>query len=261
MKLKLFFSITIIAIWSCTQRSGNDNEIKDSTSVNDSNVERKEVKEEKDTSVTVTFKDYQKPGLILQGNYKTYSEQIKVIGKINVPEIKALQIIQISETKHPQHTNVDYCKWANYLKVVYNEDTLILFGEKVLEINEEYSNINLKTKNVKLLIAGNFLTKSSDEEGLTGCDEYSYLIIENKNGFYSLVNAPKRDNYYPYEYAVLFDNDGIGEEITNLETNEDTIKLKIDVIYQEGSGSYNYKIYPSSTQWKSFETDRITKYD
>jgi hypothetical protein len=249
---------TILVVFGCRQKTAKDPGTKNMDSiqvVSDSKIEPDKIPKT-DTSVIVNFFDHNKEGLILPGEYKKYSDKIEVIGRFSISKIEKLRIIQISESKHPQTTHADYCDWANYVKVIYRNDTLVLFGRNVLEITSNYDKLNLKSHKVELLIAEDFLMKTSDTDGLTGCDEYKNLIIKSDEDSFSFIEQPARENKSPYVHAVLYNNEGLGEEIKKVKINNDTIILSINEIYQDGTGTYKLNIYFDKDGWKSFDTDR-----
>lgn len=108
--------------------------------------------------------------------------------------------------------------------------------------------------------ASDFTMKAVNEEGLTGCDAFSYIVIQENDENFTLIYPPDPENY-PYPCAVLQQTDGISEGIENVSTMDNTLYVSILISYQEGSGSYTLKVYRAGSFWKSEETDRIRTYE
>lgn len=234
-------------------------EIPDTTDAIVEYDETEPVKISKDTAVLASFVYFEHDGLLLPSEYKLYNDIGEVVGRIRVDSISEVKILKKSEGKHPQLTNQDYCEWANYIELVYNKDTLIVFGNTVLNISSTEENLTVGTKKIDLIIAENFTVEAGDEEGLTGCDDFSYLVVKTLPNEYSLI-YPYEAKKNPYlKYAVLIHDEGMSEEIDDIQGSNDTLILKIDVGYQDGSGEYNLKIFKSGT-WKFRESDRKTEY-
>jgi len=246
--MNMFNKAFIFAFWgiliSCNQSVTNhDISVIDSSQAIDSN----KLAGAKDTNVVVSFLKYYKSGLLLPGKYKTYNAQIVSNGELSVDKIQELSIIEKSKNKHPHISGEDYCKWSNYLKIVYSSDTLIVFGNNVLEITSEYKELKLTSDTIALLLANNFTMEAADDDGLTGCDDFSYIVVESSSDEYELI------------YKITHD-EGMNEYIKNINISGDTVKLNIQIGYQEGTGSYNLNIFRES-EWTYFESDRQRKFE
>lgn len=163
----------------CGQNSNNAGNPNDSIKANLIENNTSNTKLQKDTSVVAKFMDYHNNGLILPADYKLYNENIKVIGNTRIKSIKQIKILQKTKDKYPQMTNVDYCDWANYLKIINDGDTIIVFGKNVLETSAFKENLKLKSVTIDLVLAEDFSMKAEDDKGTTGCNDFSYMDISD----------------------------------------------------------------------------------
>ena len=100
----------------------------------------------------------------------------------------------------------------------------------------------------------------SPKQGVNITEISKLYVINSKRGLFSLIYSQNSGKDSNSEFAVLTHNSGIGEEIKNIKITGDTLILKIDAIYQEGTGSYKVKIF-HSTKWTFIESNRMRKYE
>ena len=96
--------------------------------------------------------------------------------------------------------------------------------------------------------------EASMDKELTGCDCFSYFVVGTNKDSYSLI-YPKEPNNNSSNFAYLAHDDGASEQIANISIRADTLLVKIEAGYQEGSGEYRFKIYKSE-RWTFIITDR-----
>jgi hypothetical protein len=102
---------------------------------------------------------------------------------------------------------------------------------------------------------------ASDEDGLTGCDDYSLLVLlNNKKKQYSLMKYPKNEDIHgeaANKFASLFHDDGSEEKIYKVTVKQDTLVIGIKAIYQEGGSVFNLKAKLSDELPETRISDRI----
>lgn len=211
--------------------------------------------EEINLKPNAVFKTAKKRGIILPGDHYAYNEALTKIKEITVSEIEEVPILRKTEKKRPNKRRQDYCKWSNYVEIMYNEEPLIIFGEKLLSISSS-DNYTLDNYNIHLIIGENFTMEAADEDGLTGCDDYSDIIIK-ANGTYSfLLEGDSKSDVT----KVFYHNDGIYEDIEQTYVKNDTLIAEINQSFQEGTGQYTLKIFYDNG-WKSLEFEKTRNYD
>lgn len=208
---------------------------------------------EADTIVTQLIK-YEKDGLLLPDAYTRYDNSFNQIGKLTVDSISAIKILEKSMQKHPEFAEEHYCNHLNIVKAVYRQDTLIISGKSLLEITFMKTKKLGSNQLVTVLLAENFTPGAMSDEGLTGCDEYSYIILRPENENYTLVEAA--NNEQSGTAAILRSDAGMHEEIEHIKLDADTVILDISVQYHEGGAKYKLKIY-KDTSWRFFKSDRM----
>jgi hypothetical protein len=249
---KIAFIAVSLILFGCSQ-NGSEKEVL----MNDSLIEAdiNGIHDDSSMSAAVEFIPFNKKGLMLPGKFKIFNDNLTVKGEFSVDKIKEVIIAEISINKHPQTEGEQYCDWSNFLKIIYQNDTLMVFGSNVLEINSEEKDLKAGKEIISVLVASNFTMECADEEGLTGCDDFSYLIVKSGNNEYSLIFTGTPDDKNSPETAILAHDEGMSESIENTACSGDTVKLFIKVGYQDGEGSYTLNIFKQN-KWMYLESDR-----
>ena len=102
---------------------------------------------------------------------------------------------------------------------------------------------NEENEKFSIFTITNFEMGAGDEEGLTDCDDFSYLLIfDKKNTKYLTITAPKnQENHSNERYASLLHDDGEEDKIYSVKAIKDSLIVGIKVSYQEGYGSFYLK--------------------
>jgi hypothetical protein len=202
------------------------------------------LEEKKEVSKTI-FEKYSKEGILLIGNINLFNENLKQIGKLKIDENSKVQILEKTVELFNIEKSKEYCLKSNFLKINYKGNDYIVFGREVYEINkiEKLDFQNEKNDAFSIFSITSFEMGASDEDGLTGCDDFSYLIIlEKKSKKYSTIMAPKeQEKILNEKFANLLHDDGSEEKIYSAKVIKDSLILGIKISYQEGYGSYNLK--------------------
>ena len=258
-KMKTLLCIsTLLLLISCGQKNSNQTAkthesavvtFADNLKVSDNNIE---------------LKKYVADGLFLKGEFSIFDNTLKKIGKLQITEIESTQILERSSKIYNIDGNTDNCQKAFFVKVKFKNKDYILFGKDIYEIdNKQTFNIfNTKKEKLTLFPVKNFVMGASDEEGLTGCDEFSILVLYNSTlKLYSLIKFPKNGNVdevaFKPKYAMIIDDDRAGEKIYKVSMTHDTLVIGIKAIYQEGGSVYNLKTKLSTDFPNSEITDTI----
>ncbi len=248
----------IVALVSCNQPVSNDNE--NNTEQPDSNLQPQTYDEEENPesdSLEMAYFDSQGvdmvvedfDGIMLDKTFNLYDKDLNKTGQIKVDKLTPVKILQKTEKK-PEEEGQDYCDWANYVQLIYNNDTITVFGANVLEIKSS-QDVQLSSSTVSLILADDFTVGASDDEGLTGCDDFSYLIIKSGNTFSFINNAEASD------VATFAHDEGMSEEIESITTKNDTIEAKVSVSHQDGGGEYDLKIFKDNNTWQFIKGEEV----
>lgn len=236
--MKQVLSIFILLlILSCGNKSENktekESEIKTDTLSNSTN-EKEETK--------ITFEKYTKDGILLNGEITLFDDKLNKIGKIEIKEISKVQILEKSTNIYNIESSKDYCLKSNFIKINYKSKNYTIFGREIYEINdkEKFDFQNEKKENFTIFPITNFEMGGSDDDGLTSCDDFSYLVVYNKtNNKYSTISSPKnQENHSNEKFANLLHDDGSEEKIYHVKMVKDSLILGIKVSYQEEYGSF-----------------------
>ena len=199
-------------------------------------------------------------GLILKGTHNLYDNKLNIIRQININKISEVTILSVTKFERPKikvrkqtQENFwnEYCNWANFLKVIYKNEEVIVFGGNILQINRSEYKL-FKGKNISFFFAENFLTKTGTLiHELSGC-AYSNNIVIKYDQNYSLIH----NNESKKEDVLTFDDNEYGSEhISSLIINKDTIFSKVEQSFQEGVGEYKLKIFNNNHDWKFIKYD------
>lgn len=211
----------------------------------------------------VEFEKYQAAGIIIYQNNRLFDENLNEIGQIYSKGFEKVQILERTKKMHNLKNSSEDCEKAYFIKIKYNNQDCIIFGKEVFEINPEqiFSFQNLNGEKFSLFPVTNFEMGASDENGLTGCDDYSILIIENKaKRTFTSINYPINGTNHTIQKlkkAVLIHDEGSNEIIQNVSTKNDTLVIAIKSIYQEGGSSFNLKTTFKDNFSKSIITEKI----
>ena len=256
MKTLLCTSIFLLFI-SCQSKHNNKSAELIST-VTDKIVTPPTVTENK-----VEFKKHVADGMFLIGNVHTYNDDLKSTEKLQIDTISTVQILELSSKMYNIEGKPDKCDKAYFVKVKFQDKDYIVFGQDVYEINNTQKFQTQTDKNVNLSIfpITNFEMGASDEIGLSGCDDFSLLMLQFgiKNHF-TLMKYPMNEDIHgesAHKYATLFHDDGADEKIYKVMAIQDTLIIGIKAIYQMGGSVFNLKVSFSNPFPETRISDRV----
>lgn len=234
---KLSFLLALFCIVSCSNKKESKATPTSETKTELTNSENKEVKP--------IFEKHLKDGIILNGQVKLFDEKLNQIGKLDVKEISKIQILEKSSSIYNIDNSTDYCLKSNFIKIKYKGNDYIVFGKDAYAIDEDnkYDFTNNDQKFSVFSIANFEMGAYGSEDGSTGCDDFSLLIIYNKNHQkYSTLAIPENQEYKSNtKFANLIHDDGSMEDVYNAKVVNDSLIMGIKISYQEGYGSYFLK--------------------
>lgn len=237
--MRTFLYILIILVISCNVQ----NKPSIQTQINKTDSVAKSAKLDEEMPV---FENYEHEGLFLVDTFELLDNSLKPVKKLSIDKIVPVKIIARSKNKHFRNQNDNDCLKANYLKISYDDKTYIVFGRFVYETDLQKYSVTIKDSKFEILSVKNFEMGAADEDGLTGCDDYSIMVIKRlEDNNYSLIQNPKERKPYTGEYcdyAVLLHDEGGNEKIYNVSSKEDSISILIKAYYQEGGGSYRFNV-------------------
>lgn len=238
---KLIFISTLLTLLACKKETN--------TQLAQTNVA--------DTVQSISFQTVNSEGILFKGEAEIYDEFENNIYRINIAKAEKVKIVGISAQQYNLKGNNDICEKANFVKIIRNNKELILFGKRIYLVDK--ANIYPFTSannNYNVLAVENFQMDAGNEEGLTGCEDYKYLILENisKKSFSKIpFKANKSDIYRTSSYyAILYNDDMSGDSIYKSHIEQDTLALAVKSFYQEGGAAYLLKIVISNNDFYSF---------
>ncbi len=204
------------------------------------------------TKLPVVFEKISQRGLILSGTHTIYDKKLKKVSQLTVDKIGELYITKKTIHRRPKQKGQDYCKWTNYVEVIYGREKFILSGEKILSVLES-KKVTLNTKEVGLLIAKNYAVKAEDDNGFTFCNnDYRDVLIKEHKEYSFLKHQPNSGEKNKGE-KVFMNDEVLFEKISNIEAKKDTIIVNMNQKFKEGKGTYKLKLFKDS-DWKYVET-------
>ena len=101
---------TLLLILSCGNKTEKKSEIKTDTLSNSTN--------QKEDS-KITFVEYTKDGILLNGEITLFDDNLNKIGKIEIKEVSKVQILEKSTNIYNIENSEDYCLKSNFIKINY----------------------------------------------------------------------------------------------------------------------------------------------
>jgi hypothetical protein len=188
------------------------------------------------------FKKYSKDGILLTGRLPVFDEKFHKIKEIEIKEISKIKILEKSTSIYNIDNSNDYCLKSNFMKVEYKDKNYILFGRDVYEIDEsEIFDFTNNDEKLSLFSVANFeMGAYGGEDGSTGCDDFSLLMILNKNNqkYFTLAIPENQEYKSNTKFANLIHDDGSMENVYHATVLNDSLIMGIKISYQEGYGSY-----------------------
>lgn len=253
----LIYILTLLLLISCGQKTNNST-TESKIIKNDSIVKISNLTESK-----IEFKRYVVDGIVLKGDFRTFDNDKHIKEKLKVDQMAFVQILEKSTKMYNIEGKTDNCEKAFFLKVKYLDKEYTVFGQDVYEINKQqkFCTQNEKQEKLTLFPITNFEMGASDEDGLTGCDDYSLLVLQNeKENKYILMKYPNNEDVHgkaTNKYASLFHDDGSEEKIYKLTVKQDTLVIGIKATYQEGGSVFNIKAKLSGDFPETSISDRV----
>lgn len=184
----------------------------------------------------VEFVKHQRDGIIINQNNRLFDENLNEIGSIYSLGFEKVQIVGMTKKRYNLKNSTDPCEKAYFVKIRYTGKECIIFGKEIFEINEQqlFRFQNTKGDAFCIFPVTNFEMGASDDNGLTGCHDYSVLIIANEkeNSFHPIkIEANKN--------AQLLHDDSANEQMYRVSIQKDTLIIGIKAFYQEGGSAFN----------------------
>lgn len=259
MRTSLYFLIAVLFI-SCGQKTKNSTIESEAIEI-DTIFKTSSLTENK-----IEFNKFVVDGIFLKGKIRLFDNNLKFKEYLEIDEIKPIQIFEKSTKMYNVGEDTENCNKAFFIKVKFQGKDLTVFGQDVYEIKNQnsFSTQNEKNEKLTLFPITNFKMGSEGEIGLTGCDDYSLLVLlnENKND-YTLMQYPDKEDLRKtneYKYAIIHHDDLCQDKIYKLSIQHDTLIVGIKSIYQIGGSIFNLKVKLSGELPKTTITDRI-RYD
>lgn len=252
--IKTIYYIVPLLLLSCSKE--RNNETSSASNLDSVNRINEKIRRFQNLWATVEFDSVSSDGYILPANeVNIYLEDdsTTLINVIQIDSIQPIHISGISRKKMPEMLNDDYCKWANLIRGHFKDEekaaffgqTKIISGKFAYEILKKHK-VLWKKDTIEILEASNFDMESADEDGITGCDNFRILLIKSGESRINLVAwDDERKLKNDHRYARLYNSDGVGDEVTKVESISDTINIQIYSSFQEGYGTSTLKIFAS----------------
>lgn len=232
--MKKIFSLLILFAFltNCDKKTNENNQAIDNSS-DSLNIHKNE-----GTALNLKFVNHSKNGILLSGTYKNYDVNGNEIGTFSTKDIVPIKILQKSEKQYNLDKETAICLKANFLKIGIKDTEYIFFGTDVFEQNEKakIDFLNDDKEKFMLLPIKNFKMGASDDEGLTGCEEFSHMLIfDVKNNKYATIGS---SNTSENKLAKLLSDDSQYDEVYSVKHEKDSLTIGVKTQYQEGYSSY-----------------------
>ena len=263
MKLPVYIGLLLLAATSCkkTEEVQQTETVVTDTLPTPTNTRENE---------PLVFEKQLGEGIIIDKTLPEYDANFNETGTLATDGFKKVQILEVTTKMVNLKNSTDYCERAHFVKIKLNNKDHIVFGRQVFKIDSKsiFAIQDAAGDKFSIFSATAFEMGASDDNGLTDCDEYSMVLIENTSKqTLSLINAPSNKEHRDQmgiKSVVLFNDQGSSEEIYKAAIVKDTLVVGIKATYQEGGGLFNIKSalrdnFSKSiiTDYKRFEEDQM----
>lgn len=254
--MKKYCFVLFIILFNCT-------ESKNITKYNNSNENI--IQKNSSSIIDLPYSEiYKVKGYILNPKIAIYDNALNLVDSLLLVEDVA-QVDILEKTKSminfSEEPEFNPCPTANFLKIKYKDKNYIVYGTDIYQVIKE--DVCNSKKKISVLTLSNFSVGASNDDGLTGCDDYKPLLILDNNSYYK-IDSDRKDAYYTLknnlDFFYLISDESASEEFKTISLNNDTIKIKIHADYQEGSADYDLNIVKKNKKYSSTLTNEI-KYD
>lgn len=200
--------------------------------------------------------------LLLSDKLTVYDNNGKESGKTNglfglIVDMDSISKDRVDVSKSGDNCNAFHFVKANGPKVngwLYNKD---VFG---YGNNERDTIFSAGGVTFKLYVAKNFGLGASDDDGLTGCEDISPVVLSNsKSNAEAFVPLTDTTGKYPGKFLTLDGHDGWYDTIKETAFENGKLKLTLQREYQEGSADFTIFISFNSNGY-SAEVMAVKEY-
>lgn len=256
----LYLSLLALIIASCSS-----NQKQEATTVAVDSLETMEstqsVDASSDSARSAVFNDSDLYGFSLEENIQTYDDSLRKLDFVQIPTNGPVTIVACSTEMFNAPGDTEYCNKAFYIKIEINGSQYIVFGRDIYVPETDktiYAEWN--SKNYELFPITNFKQGASDSTGLTGCEDYSLVMIHcTDNNRYDIIrlDETRKDPSVGELYiAALAHDDGMSETLAEAHENGSILSVKVNYDLQDGSGSYYLHISDFKTYFQAEMTKR-----
>jgi hypothetical protein len=200
-------------------------------------------------------------GILIDDVISVYDTAFNKLTELKLMDYKEVEILSRTPDMYNRKGEKDICDKANYVKIRFDNTEYIVFGKNVYILERVIGSnfMNANNENCSLYLATGIKIGSANEEGSTGCDEYSVLLVKReKDSRYVLVEQPEnRANNTSKQLInfVIYHDNGCGESIYRMWQNKDTMMVGVKAHCQEGGYSGTLKLLYHDYLCKSWWTE------
>ncbi len=188
-------------------------------------------------------------GILIGNSINVYETNTQIIDDLSQADGQVVEIIGKTEKAFSllDKSQNEICDQYPFVKIKLNNKAVWVFGAYVYKISEE-ALPNIASADYELVLCHNFGVGASNSEGLTGCDDFSPLLLKKiGTDSYKLLEMNMghdiEENFHDnFPYYNLISDEGTGESISHCESTPKGLEVHIEVSHQASGAEYDLSI-------------------
>jgi hypothetical protein len=188
-------------------------------------------------------------GILIGNSINIYGTNTQIVERLKEKDGTVVEIL----AKTPQtfsflnKSQNEICDQYPFVQVKLDNKTVWIFGAYVYKISEQ-ALPNIASADYELVLCHNFGAGASNNEGLTGCDDFSPLLLKKiGTDSYKLLEMSMghdiEENFHDnFPYYNLISDEGTGESISHCESTPKGLEVHIEVSHQASGAEYDLSI-------------------
>lgn len=188
-------------------------------------------------------------GMLIGNSINVYETNTQIIDDLSQADGQVVEILGKTEKSFSllNKGQNEICDQYPFVKIKLNSKVVWIFGAYVYKISEQ-ALPNIASADYELVLCHNFGVGASNSEGLTGCDDFSPLLLKKIGAdSYKLLEMSMghdiEENFHDnFPYYNLISDEGTGESISHCESTPKGLDVHIEVSHQASGAEYDLSI-------------------
>lgn len=188
-------------------------------------------------------------GILIGNSINVYETNTQIIEDLRQADGQVVEILGKTEKTFSllNKSQNEICDQYPFVQIKLNNKAVWIWGAYVFKISEE-ALPNIASADYELVLCHNFGVGASNSDGLTGCDDFSPLLLKKtETEAYKLLEMNMghdiEENFHDnFPYYNLISDEGTGESISHCESTPKGLEVHIEVSHQASGAEYDLSI-------------------